>query len=215
MSNPFADWLLVHASPAEGAELNGAPAFCLGVGKTAAALELYATLLSLETRRTVRGVLLFGVAGAFPDRHRPAASPVRLGEVCIVGSEHFGDEGVETPDGFWDLARLQLGDVGPFPANARIAAAAAEQLGVPIVNGVTVSSCSGTEAASRRMFERCCADVETMEGAAVAMVCRRRELPLLQVRAISNWTGDRDRGGWDLGRAVQAVHEAVRRLCAQ
>ena len=135
-------------------------------------------------------------------------------KVCVVGSEHFGDEGVETPDGFWDLSRLQLGEVGPFPANGRVAAAAAEQLGAPIVSGVTVSSCSGTEAASRRMFERCCADVETMEGAAVALVCRRRELPLLQVRGISNWTGDRDRGGWDLGRAVQATHEAVRKLCA-
>lgn len=209
----FAEWLLVHAAPAEAAGLSDLRPVCLGVGKTAAALELYASLLSLEARRPVRGVLLFGVAGAFPDRHRPAASPVRIGDVCIVGNEYFGDEGVDTPEGFWDLSRLQLGDVGPFPANPRAAEAAAQRLGAKIVSGVTVSSCSGNEAASRRMFERCFADVETMEGAAVAMVCRRRELPLLQVRAISNWTGDRDRAEWDLPRAATAVQAAVRKLC--
>ena len=51
-----------------------------------------------------------------------------------------------------------------------------------------------------------------MEGAAVAYVCRQFELPLLHVRAISNWTGDRDRGDWNLGAAVGAVQQAVRRL---
>lgn len=215
MSGAFADWLLVHAAPVEADGLQDLAPVQLGVGKTAAALELYATLLAQETRRTVPGVLLFGVAGAFPDRHRPAAAPVRLGEVCVVGSDYLGDEGVETAAGFWDLAHLQLGEVGPFPANGRIAEQAATCLQAPIVQGVTVSSCSGSEAGSRRMFERCCADVETMEGAAVALVCRRRELPLLHVRAISNWTGDRDRGGWDLPRAAAAVQAAVRRLCGQ
>jgi futalosine hydrolase len=51
-----------------------------------------------------------------------------------------------------------------------------------------------------------------MEGAAVAYVCRKLEVPLLHVRAISNWTGDRDRGAWNLGAAVDAVQRAVRRL---
>jgi hypothetical protein len=34
------------------------------------------------------------------------------------------------------------------------------------------------------------------------------------VRAISNWTGDRDRGEWNLGRAVDALHAALQRLFA-
>ena len=56
------------------------------------------------------------------------------------------------------------------------------------------------------------ADIETMEGAAVAFVCRQLEVPLLHVRAISNWTGDRDRGEWNLGAAVDVVQKAVRGL---
>jgi futalosine hydrolase len=83
---------------------------------------------------------------------------------------------------------------------------------VPIVRGVTVSTCSATEATSQTMSRRSGADVETMEGASVAYVCRQLELPLLHVRAVSNWTGDRDRGEWNLGAAVDALGRAVRRL---
>src|SRR5690606_3130305 len=106
----------------------------------------------------------------------------------------------------------QLGDCGPFAADPRLARAAAERLAVPLVRGVTVSSCSGTEAASERIHRRSSADIETMEGAAVAFVCRHYEVPLLHVRAISNWTGDRDRGEWSLGAAVCVAQAAVRSL---
>lgn len=209
---PIDEFLIAFASLAEGnglylQELRAVP---LGVGKTAAAVGLSSWLQKLPH---VRAVLLFGVAGAFPDRHRQTPNPVRRGELCVVGSDRFGDEGVETPAGFQDLKALRLGDCGPFPANPRIAQAAAEALGAPVVRGVTVSTCSGTEDSSARMGKRSGADVETMEGAAVAWVCRQMEVPLLHVRAISNWTGDRERGEWDLPAAVEVVQAAVRKLC--
>jgi len=169
----------------------------------------------------VRGVLLLGVAGAYPDRVRSSPAPVRRGGVCIVGSDQLADEGVLLPDAFVDFGQpdggsafRRLVDTGPFPANPRMAADAAARLGVPIVRGATVSTCSGADALARALHARTHADVETMEGAAVAAVCRRRELPLLHVRAISNWTGDRDRGEWNLGAAVDALATAVRRLAA-
>ncbi|MGB3966579.1 MAG: futalosine hydrolase, partial [Planctomycetota bacterium] len=109
----------------------------------------------------------------------------------------------------------RLVDTGPFPANPRIAHDAAARLGVPIVRGATVSTCSGNDDLAKVLQRRAHADVETMEGAAVAAVCRKREVPLLQVRAVSNWTGDRDRGEWALGVAVDALRGAVRRLSGQ
>ncbi|MBL8727023.1 MAG: futalosine hydrolase [Planctomycetes bacterium] len=203
------DFVVVCASPLEDFSTDDLRVVTLGVGKTAAAMQLTGLLRGAPE---ARAVLLFGVAGAFPDRHRTNPAPVRRGGICVVGSDRFGDEGVETPAGFQDLQALRIGDVGPFPANPRMAQQAASALDVPIVRGVTVSTCSGTEAASLRMWKRCSADIETMEGAAVAYVCRQFELPLLHVRAISNWTGDRDRGDWNLGIAVDAVQQAVRRL---
>lgn len=213
------DFLVAHAAPLERPRLEHSLLFELGVGKVSAASSLYAALIALEGRQPVRGVLLCGVAGAYPDRHRRASGPARLGKVVIVGSDLLADEGVETPAGFIDFGHpgekgVRLVDTGPFPANPRIAADAAARLAVPIVRGATVSTCSGTESLSRRLHERSNADIETMEGAAVAAVCRRREVPLLHVRAISNWTGDRDRGEWNLGAAVDTLQRAVQRLFA-
>lgn len=208
---PIHEFLICYAALAEGGGLyaQGLRAYPLGVGKVSAAVALSAWLRQVPE---ARAVLLFGVAGAFPLRHRSAAPLVARGGLCVVGSDRYGDEGVDTPSGFQDLNALKLGDSGPFPANPRMAQAAAELLGAPIVRGVTVSSCSGTDSSSQRMAQRSGADIETMEGAAVAWVCRQAELPLLHVRAISNWTGDRDRGEWDLGGAVQVVQAAVRKL---
>lgn len=211
------EFVVVHAAALERPEVPGAHSHELGVGKVAAAASLYSLLLMLEQRQPVRGVLLCGVAGAYPERHRRGPVPVRPGQVCLVGSDTLADEGVDTPGGFLDLGKpaehgVRLVDTGPFPANPRMAADAAARLGVPIVKGATVSTCSGSDARSRTLLERCGADVETMEGAAVAFVCRKREVPLLHLRAISNWTGDRDRGEWNLGAAVEALREAMRRL---
>jgi futalosine hydrolase len=214
------DFLLVHAAAVEARALQDVPTLSLGVGKTAAAVSLYG---ALRARPATRAVLLFGVAGAFPERHRDGASPVRPGDVCVVGEDRFGDEGVETPQGFepirlaamYATARGEvLGDPGLFPAHRRMATEAARRLGVPVLRGVTVSTCSGTDARSRELRARSGADVESMEGAAVAYVCQKAELPLLHLRAISNWTGDRGDGQWNLGEAVDALGRAVRRLCA-
>lgn len=211
---PRSEIVLLHAAPIEGHGLEDLGVEAIGVGKVAAATRTAESLRRRERDgRAARAVLLFGIAGAYPARHRAdGAPPAAIGELCVVAEDLLGDEGVETPDGFLDLGAMKLGDCGPFRADDRLTADAAGRLGAPLVRGVTVSSCSGVDERSQRLAERTRGDVETMEGAAVAFVCRQLELPLLHVRAISNWTGDRDRGEWNLGRAVDRVQTAVRRL---
>lgn len=216
------DFVVVCASELERAAPDGVLVHALGIGKAAAAMRLPAVLRAVPT---AKAVLLIGVAGAYPDRHRQRPAPVRRTGLCIVGSDRFGDEGVETPTGFLPIEDVMASHHGGvakalwsgspvFPANPRMAHDAAERLAAPVVHGVTVSTCSGTEASSRRLHERSHADVETMEGAAVAFVCRQLELPLLHLRAISNWTGDRDRADWALGEALDALRRGMARLFA-
>lgn len=216
---PIDEFLVVHAAPIERPDGLPFSVHELGVGKVASAMEVYSLLIRLESVRPARGVLLVGVAGSHPERVRGSAPPVAPGEVCVVASDVLADEGVATPAGFVDFGKprehgMRLVDTGPFPASPRMAAEAAARLGCPLVKGATVSTCSGVDALAHDLHARTHADVETMEGAAVAAVCRRRETPLLHLRAISNWTGNRDRGEWNLGRAVDALHAALRRLCA-
>jgi futalosine hydrolase len=215
---PAAELVVVHAAALEAPEVAARAVVEIGVGKVAAAIGLYGLLQTLERQAPVRGVLLCGVAGAYPSRHRRSPPPVARGAVCIVGNDVLADEGVGTESGFVDLGRPAFGDrqplldAGPFPLAPRMAADAAAALSVAIVHGATVSTCSGSEALSVERHQRTGADVETMEGAAVALVCRRCEVPLLHVRAISNWTGDRERGEWALGPAIDAMRLAMRRL---
>lgn len=213
------DFLVVHAASLERPDVP-VPTHELGVGKVAATASLYALLLGMETRQPVRAVLLCGIAGAYPQRFRRTPPVVQPGTICVVGSDALADEGVALPDGFLDAGAPVFGsgqrllDTGPFPANPRITADAAARLAAPIVRGATVSTCTGNDALSAALHERTGADVETMEGAAVAYVCRRREVPLLHVRAISNWTGERARGEWNVGAAVAALRQAMSRLFA-
>ena len=179
-------------------------------------LEAEQTTLALQAllqQQRPASVLVFGVAGAYPQRHRADAA-LKVGDLCVVGTERLADEGVAKEDGFLDLAQMGLGDVGPFAADTVRSQAIADALGCPIVGGATVSTCSGTETLSAAIAKRTGAAIETMEGAALALACQAAGVPWVELRAISNWTGARARGGWDLSRATAALHAAVRRLLA-
>lgn len=201
--------LLVHAAELEGRGLAVEPRLAVGVGKAAAAAGIAAAL----AERRPAWLLLFGVCGAYPEGH-VSGDALDIGALCLVGEEWFADEGVEAEAGFTSLAELGLGSVGPFAADRGRTEALARALGAPIVRGATVSTCSGTDALSRALAGRTRAAVETMEGAAVALACERLAVPWVELRCVSNRTGARARGGWDLPRAVAGVQAAVRRLAA-
>jgi futalosine hydrolase len=51
---------------------------------------------------------------------------------------------------------------------------------------------------------------ENMEGAAVAQVCALHGVPFLEVRGISNHTGDRDLSRWDVRKGAEIAQWAIR-----
>ena len=48
-----------------------------------------------------------------------------------------------------------------------------------------------------------------MEGAAAAHICALYEVPFLEIRGISNLVADRDRGSWQVDRAVAVAGRAA------
>jgi futalosine hydrolase len=205
--------LIAYAAPREGESVLGKHEHTLelGVGKIAATLKLTAAL----SGQRPQALLLIGVCGAYPDRHlRPGAAPLRVGDRCVIASETIADDGVCTPDGFLDLAQLRLGEIGPTGCDPALSSRLAAVLGCPLVAGATVSTGAGTESLSQAYAARSGAQVETMEGAAVAAVCRAFAVPFVQLRVVSNLTGDRNRGGWDLDGALVRLGEAVHLVLA-
>jgi futalosine hydrolase len=197
--------LFVHAHPSEAAGLAALPrVLCVGTGKTAAAVTL-ARALALEPAALV---VAFGVAGAYP------GSGLAIGDVCLVAQDLLADDGVEDEHGFRDLAAMELGTNGPWHADPARTTELASLLACPVVLAATVSTCSATDRASTLLAARTSAAIETMEGAAIAAACQYADVPWIQLRAVSNRTGDRSAAGWDLPRALHALHEAVRASAA-
>jgi len=197
--------------------LEGVPVLMLatGMGKTNAAQAL----TSLLEHHPVRGVLNFGVGGAYPG--------ARLGvaEVALATSEIYGDEGVAAPTGWIGtegigiplLEREEQRWFDEFPLDAELVERALQAVraeGMPCQSGpfVTVSACSGTGARGRELEERHGAICESMEGAALAHVCTLYEVPFLEVRGISNAVEDRDLSRWRLREAADVACRAARAL---
>jgi futalosine hydrolase len=198
--------LIVCAARLEGLGLADA---VLGVGKAAAAMRTTELLLTARPA----WLLLVGVCGVYP---APGGEPgLSVGDLCLVGDDRLADEGVALPGGeFQGMAAMGLGDAGPFAADPVRTAALAQQLGIPVVAGATVSTCSGRDDLARAVAARSGAQVETMEGAAVLQVCRHLGVPAVQLRCVSNRTGDRTAAGWDLQGALLGLGAAVRTLAA-
>jgi futalosine hydrolase len=74
---------------------------------------------------------------------------------------------------------------------------------------VTMSSCTGTDAAAREIASRTSGAVESMEGAAIAHVAQLHGIPAGEIRGISNMVGNRNPGAWRLADASRAAQDAL------
>ncbi|HEV3049671.1 MAG TPA: futalosine hydrolase [Longimicrobium sp.] len=203
--------------PAWTGRLHGADVVLLpgGMGKTNAAHALTALL---ETQ-PVRGVVGFGIAGAYP------GSGLGIGSVALATAAVYGDEGVQTPSGWmgtegigiplWQGERPLFNEFALDAALVERARAVLSAAGFDVRTGpfVTVSNCSGSAVLGQMMAERFPGALcEGMEGAALAHVAAIYGVPLLELRAVSNLVEDRDMSRWRIREAAVAAQEAVRAL---
>lgn len=179
-----------------------------GIGRTNAAA---ATTESILRDGPYDAVLSTGVAGALP------GSDLDIGESVVASSCVYVEEGLIAEDGFHcvDAMGFSLGDFGgnavPVDPDLREALAPAFRTGCV----ATVATCSGTDAAARLVAGRTGAVAEAMEGAAVVHAARRLRTPAIELRVISNWTGNRAHQQWDLVKALAALGEEVPRAIAR
>ncbi|MFG0274315.1 MAG: futalosine hydrolase [Phycisphaerales bacterium] len=182
-----------------------------GVGKANAA---GATARVLDLARD-RVVVSLGVGGALPD------SGVRIGQVVLGAKSVFADEGLEAEAGFRTSESMgfpaRLGPGGVVGGRMGVAADADLLAALrPIADReavvATVSTCAGTDARAMAVIARTGAAVEAMEGAAVGVAAANcaaaggASAPaFVEIRVVSNTTGDRARQRWDLAGALAGV----------
>lgn len=186
--------------------LNGAGGFDVllaGVGPASAAANTAKALSSAEYRLVVSA----GIGGGFAGR-------AEVGSLVVADEIVAADLGAETPEGFLSLDELGFG-TARIPVAAALAARLAGALhaagGLSVHTGpvLTVSTATGTaETAAARAARVPGAAAEGMEGYGVAVAAKDRGIPVLEIRAVSNPVGPRDRAAWRIEEALKALEAA-------
>jgi futalosine hydrolase len=173
-----------------------------GVGPAAAAASTMAELVKREYDLVVSA----GIGGGFPGR-------ATVGSLVVADEIIAADLGAETPDGFLSLDELGFGSSRIAVDRERVerVAVAFQAAGLPATVGpvLTVSTVTGTAESAARLSTRVPgAAAEAMEGYGVAAAASMRDVPVLEIRAVSNPVGPRDRDSWRIKEALDRLAEA-------
>ncbi|WP_455351473.1 futalosine hydrolase [Streptomyces sp. SYSU K217416] len=146
-----------------------------------------------------------GIGGGF----QPAAPP---GSLVVADAIVAADLGAETPDGYLAVEELGFGRSVHLPPPG-LTAHVARALGALIAPVLTVSTVTGTAARAAELAARHPrAGAEAMEGFGVAEAAAVHSVPVLEIRAVSNTVGPRDRAAWRIGDALAALTEGFGKL---
>ncbi len=154
-------------------------------------------------------VIQAGIAGSFDKEMGP-------GSVLIVRDDRIADEAVLEDGKLLTLKDLGLRDPDQPPYKNEWLRNSRNQLlkktGLPLVRGISVNRVT-TDKKTRKLYREIFKPVtESMEGAALHLVCLSEKIPFLQVRAISNYVGERDKKKWKLKRSIRALNKELKSL---
>ncbi|MEV5095713.1 futalosine hydrolase [Streptomyces rochei] len=187
--------------PSHGPDLLAA-----GVGPALAAASTAAALTAAALDGAPYALVVSaGIGGGFAP-HAPVGSLVVADEITAA------DLGAETADGFLPVTELGFGTVTHLPPAGlvgAVAAATGARAGT-VLTGSTVTGTAERAALLRARHPRALA--EGMEGFGVAEAAAAHGVPVLELRAVSNPVGPRDRAAWRIGDALAALTDAFGKL---
>jgi futalosine hydrolase len=173
-----------------------------GVGPAATAAST-ATALAADEYGLV---ICAGIGGGFAGR-------AEVGSLVVADKIVAADLGAETPEGFCSLDELGFGSTR-IPVDASLVNRVTEALRearLPVTSGpiLSVSTVTGTTATALELSLRVPgATAEAMEGYGVATAAQAHGVPILEIRAISNLVGPRDRASWRIKEALDVLEAA-------
>jgi futalosine hydrolase len=150
-------------------------------------------------------IIQAGIAGSF--------NPGNIGQVMAVKEEAFGDVGVQEKGSFQSIFDLNLldRDIAPFsngllvnPYNKWL-----DSTGVRQVRAITINEITTSSTRIEWYQQNIAPVVESMEGAALHYVCLQERIPFLQLRAVSNDIGQRDKSKWDFPGSIAALNSQL------
>ncbi len=135
-------------------------------------------------------VLNIGVCGSYNTK-------MPIGTVVSVKTENFGDFGIDDDGKFIPFKE--------FDEKLRLKKLVCKWAGIfnlPLANGTTVNTVTGSDILINKMKKNFNPDVESMEGAAVFYVCLLNKIPFAEIRAVSNMVEPRNKKKWNIELAL-------------
>jgi futalosine hydrolase len=154
----------------------------------------------LQSNKDVTPVLL-GIAGAYQ------GTPLKVGDICQVRYDYFVDEAE------FDGKSLHSNPEFCFPVvkDNRMECLTPFE-GLTICDANTVSLIPGTDELAEIYHNKTGAWIESMEGAAFALACQKAGLPAIQIRAVSNYCGNKKNRRWNIKPAAKNLKSIIEKL---
>ncbi|MFK0096701.1 futalosine hydrolase [Streptomyces sp. NPDC091040] len=187
-----------------GAEIHRAGPLDVLAGGAGPAASAASTAFALAADRYDLAVSA-GIGGGF-------APVAPVGSLAVSRRVVAADLGADTPEGFVPVTELGFGRAAHLPPRSLVRAAA-EATGATAGDILTVSTVTGTaDRTAALLAAHPHAVAESMEGFGVAEAADLAGVPVLEIRAVSNVVGPRDRDAWRIGDALTALTEAFGKL---
>ncbi|WP_153799617.1 futalosine hydrolase [Foetidibacter luteolus] len=173
-----------------------------GVGMLASSVAI--TRLVIEEKPDL--VVQAGIAGCFNSKYP-------LGKVFAVSDETIGDMGVEEEGRWKDIFEMKL-EKSSYPPYERRKLPNSHLgkynlLKLPAVPAITVNQVTTGKERISQLTRKYNPTLESMEGAALHYVCRELNVPFLQLRAVSNYVGERNKENWEIKKAIDNLNEVL------
>jgi futalosine hydrolase len=150
-------------------------------------------------------ILQAGIAGCLTDKPP--------GEVLAVEEDQFSDQGVWEEGRFKSIFDMKLADADAFPFTGGRMVNPYRQLltltGLPSVGALTVNEITTNPERINWYQQNTTAIVESMEGGALHYIALQEAVPFLQLRAVSNAVGIRDKTKWNIKLAIARLNEVL------
>lgn len=173
-----------------------------GVGMLATAFNLTKTIMEEKPDLVIQA----GIAGCFDEK-------IQLGKVVVVKDEFLGDMGVEEEGKWRDIfdMKLEKSSYPPYEKRRLPNPWLPEYnlLNLPEVCSVTINEVTTNEQRKQQLIKKYEAVIEGMEGAALHFVCRQFNIPFLQIRALSNYIGERNKEKWIMKEAIDSLNSTL------
>lgn len=151
-------------------------------------------------------VIQAGIAGRF------SKSFARIGDVVEVSHDAFGDLGAWQHGYRQSVQDMELSTEPEWISHPNLHV---PPLGLPVAKSITVNTVSDSAEWANALVDKWHADLETMEGAAAAFVCAQKQIPFVQIRAVSNQVGVRNKAEWQMGMALANLNEVIAAVVAK